>query len=109
MKETIPAVYENGRLRPLKPLHLQEDEQVTISIEPRGQQEPDRLILDPQRFKAMIRRAVARFFPKGSVILVTEWRESCYDVAARAGIIGAIKGGPSDLSTNPKYLEGFGE
>lgn len=23
--------------------------------------------------------------------------------------IGVIKGGPSDLSTNPKYLEGYGE
>lgn len=35
--------------------------------------------------------------------------ESCYDAACRAGLIGVIKGGPSDLSTNPKYMEGFGE
>lgn len=35
--------------------------------------------------------------------------ESCYDAALRAGLIGAIKGGPSDMSTNPKYMEGFGE
>jgi hypothetical protein len=25
------------------------------------------------------------------------------------GFIGCIKDGPSDLSTNPKYMEGFGE
>jgi metal-responsive CopG/Arc/MetJ family transcriptional regulator len=35
-------------------------------------------------------------------------RESAYDVAKRAGIIGVFKGGPSDLSTNPEHMEGFG-
>jgi hypothetical protein len=35
--------------------------------------------------------------------------ESCYDAALRAGLIGCIHGGPSDMSTNPKYMEGFGE
>ena len=25
------------------------------------------------------------------------------------GFCGCIEGGPSDLSTNPKYMEGFGE
>ena len=35
--------------------------------------------------------------------------ESFYDVAARLGLIGCLEGGPSDLSTNPKYMEGFGE
>jgi hypothetical protein len=34
--------------------------------------------------------------------------ESCYDIAKRLGIIGVFKGGPSDLSTNPKHMEGFG-
>jgi metal-responsive CopG/Arc/MetJ family transcriptional regulator len=33
---------------------------------------------------------------------------SCYDIAKKMGIIGAISGGPPDLSTNPKYMEGFG-
>jgi hypothetical protein len=34
-----------------------------------------------------------------------------YDVAARAGLIGCIKGAPrspTDLSTNPKQMERFG-
>lgn len=35
--------------------------------------------------------------------------DSAYDAFKRAGLIGCIKDGPSDLSTNPKYMEGFGE
>jgi hypothetical protein len=34
--------------------------------------------------------------------------ESCYDLAKRLGILGSAKGLPSDLSSNPKYMEGFG-
>ncbi len=35
-------------------------------------------------------------------------RESCYDLAKRLGIIGVYKDAPSDLSTNPAHMEGFG-
>ncbi|QDV80799.1 hypothetical protein [Botrimarina mediterranea] len=35
--------------------------------------------------------------------------ESAYEAALRLGIIGCVTDGPSDLSTNPKHLEGFGE
>lgn len=34
--------------------------------------------------------------------------ESLFDRAKRAGLIGCLNGSPSDLSTNPKYMEGFG-
>ncbi len=34
---------------------------------------------------------------------------TCYDLALRAGFIGSAKNAPPDLSTNPKYMEGFGE
>jgi hypothetical protein len=34
--------------------------------------------------------------------------ESFYDVLVREGILGGGKGLPRDLSTNPKYMEGFG-
>ncbi len=37
--------------------------------------------------------------------------ESAFDVASRAGLIGCIKAAPhspTDLSTNPKHMEGFG-
>jgi predicted transcriptional regulator len=33
---------------------------------------------------------------------------TCHDLAARLGLIGAAKGLPVDLSTNPKHMEGFG-
>jgi hypothetical protein len=31
-----------------------------------------------------------------------------YDAFAADGSIGMIKDGPTDVSTNPKYIEGFG-
>ena len=34
--------------------------------------------------------------------------ESCYDLALRTGFIGVAKNAPPDLSTNHKYLKGFG-
>src|SRR5438105_14432876 len=37
--------------------------------------------------------------------------ETAYDIARRAGLIGCIKGArgsPTDLSTNPEHMEGFG-
>jgi predicted DNA-binding protein len=36
-------------------------------------------------------------------------KESALDRALALGIVGMIKDGPSDLSTNPKHFEGFGE
>jgi putative addiction module CopG family antidote len=38
-------------------------------------------------------------------------QKTAYDVARRAGVIGCLKGSrrsPTDLSTNPKHMEGFG-
>jgi predicted DNA-binding protein len=33
---------------------------------------------------------------------------TAYDLARQAGLIGAVKGKVRDLSTNPKYFDGFG-
>jgi predicted DNA-binding protein len=33
---------------------------------------------------------------------------TCHDLAIRNGALGCVKGGPTDRSTNPKYLEGMG-
>ena len=33
---------------------------------------------------------------------------NCHDLAERLGLIGAVKGLPADLSTNPEHMEGFG-
>ena len=35
--------------------------------------------------------------------------ESFYDAAMRLGLVGCLKSGISDLSTNPIHMEGFGE
>jgi hypothetical protein len=40
-----------------------------------------------------------------------ESEQTAFDVASRAGLIGCIKGSPrspTDLSTNPKHMKGFG-
>lgn len=42
-------------------------------------------------------------------LALSEELPSAYDVARKLGIIGCIKGGPRDISTNPDYLHGFGE
>jgi hypothetical protein len=37
--------------------------------------------------------------------------ETVFDVLERSGLIGCLEGspgGPTDLSTNPKHMEGFG-
>lgn len=34
---------------------------------------------------------------------------SAYDLAKEAGLIGCVRNEPSDLSTNRKHFEGFGE
>ncbi len=36
-------------------------------------------------------------------------KRSALDAAREAGIVGIYTDGPSDLSTNPKFMEGFGE
>ncbi len=36
-------------------------------------------------------------------------RPNAYVLAQQLGILGVAKGLPSDLSTNPKHMEGFGE
>jgi hypothetical protein len=39
----------------------------------------------------------------------SEQPESVLDNLVRHGLLGCIEGGPNDLATNPKYMEGFGE
>jgi len=38
-----------------------------------------------------------------------EHHATAYDLALKAGLIGAVKGGSKDLSTNPRHFDGFGE
>jgi hypothetical protein len=79
MIQHIKAIYEGGVLRPLEPLELAEQEVVTISI---GASD-----------------AEATASPEGP---------SLFDVFNDAGMIGCVVDAPSDLTTNPRHMEGFG-
>ena len=81
------------------------------------------LTLDDPTYAALARRAAARG------LTVERWLaeeladapaadppaeplppgETLYDAFQRVGAIGCIKGGPSDVATNPIHMEGFGK
>ena len=62
---------------------------------------PDEL---PRRLKdaALVRSAAERQLEAGENSL------TAYELAEIAGLIGVVKGAIRDLSTNPKYFDGFG-
>jgi len=39
----------------------------------------------------------------------TDNGETVLEAMTRLGLLGSVKDAPPDLSTNPKYMEGFGE
>lgn len=81
MSQHIHAVYEDGVIKPLEPLHLAEHQRVWVQISTESNTEsPD-----------------------------DRNDESFFDAANRLGYLGAIKGTPTDLSTNKAYLEGLGQ
>ena len=66
-----------------------------------------------RRLKAAARRSRTREsdLVRGAVELQLAAEENsltAYEHAKKAGLIGAVKGTPRDLSTNPKYFDGFG-
>ena len=52
---------------------------------------------------ALVREALESYLGEAST------PGSAYHLASEAGLIGCVRRGPSDLSTNRKYLEGFGK
>jgi uncharacterized membrane protein YgcG len=40
---------------------------------------------------------------------IAQTTDSSTFITAAQRYVGCLEGGPSDLSTNPKYMEGFGE
>ena len=79
MTQHVTAIYEHGVLRPLGPLDLRDQEVVILSVESKNRGSSN--AAEPTLFEAM----------------------------DEAGLIGCITDAPSDLSTNPKYMEGFGK
>ncbi len=51
----------------------------------------------------MVRKALEHYLNQPSP------QRSAYDLAKEAGVIGAVKNAPKDLSTNPRHFKGFGE
>ena len=73
--------------------------------------------LSPDQMRRLARELETRLAatagkrPVPSKVASQDAEETAYDVASRAGLIGCIKGAlrsPTDLSTNPKHMEGFG-
>jgi hypothetical protein len=61
---------------------------------------------EQRRFVEQLARGVARdLVPDVS----GDSGKSLHDALEERGTIGAITNGPGDLSTNPTYLEGFGQ
>jgi predicted DNA-binding antitoxin AbrB/MazE fold protein len=79
MSQHVTAIYEQGVLRPLEPVNLREQEVVSLAIE-----------------------AVAG---NGQSLCPTQ---TLFDIFDEAGLVGCVENAPSDLSTNPQHLEGFG-
>jgi Arc/MetJ-type ribon-helix-helix transcriptional regulator len=67
------------------------DKQIASIVESSGRTESD-----------VVRAALEEYCEKHSA------KPTAYDLFKAAGLIGCAKGLPSDLSTNPKYMEGFG-
>ena len=63
MTETIPAVYEEGKLRPLKPLHLKGQQVVYIQVVPEEREAP---ATEEDRLEALIQRLIqeGRIMPR---------------------------------------------
>jgi predicted DNA-binding antitoxin AbrB/MazE fold protein len=81
MTQHINAIFEHGVLKPLAPLDLNDREVVSLSIEKLNETQ-----IEPHNPQLTL-----------------------YESLERAGLIGCVKDAPADLSTNPKYMEGFGK
>jgi hypothetical protein len=78
-------------------------ERINVRVDPRLKQQLEAEARDlGVRPSDIVRQALEEHLQKQPP------RESAYDLAKRIGILGVFKGGPSDLSTNPEHMEGFG-
>jgi predicted DNA-binding antitoxin AbrB/MazE fold protein len=82
MTQHVTAIYDAGVLKPLGPLALQDQEVVSLVVETA---------------------------PATTSNGADDSDRTLFDVLNEGGWIGSIKDGPPDLSTNPKYMEGFGK
>lgn len=84
MSQEFDAIYTQGHLVPLQPVNLREQEKVRVHVEQAPEQTLTAGLVD---FTGM----------------------TAYEALVATGLLGCVSGGPPDLSTNPKYMEGFGD
>jgi hypothetical protein len=58
-------------------------------------------------WESVVRQALAAF--EQSISASSSKPESVYEAMVRTGLLGSITDAPADLSTNPAYMDGFGE
>jgi hypothetical protein len=84
---------------------------ITLSVQTISLKLPEALLAQlavEARARGVSRSALVRESLEKELFSKPEGRElSCLDLAG--DIIGSIKGLPSDLGTNPKYMDGFGK
>jgi predicted DNA-binding antitoxin AbrB/MazE fold protein len=83
MSRDFDAIYTDGHLVPLEPVDLREQEKVRVHVE----------------------QYAAGAGPSTHDLTGMTF----HDALAAVGLLGSLHGGPVDLSTNPKHMEGFGE
>jgi Protein of unknown function DUF104 len=84
MSQEFDAIFTQGHLVPLEPVNLREQEKVRVHVEQVAEQTPAAGLLDLTGM-------------------------TVHEALVATGLLGCAAGGPPDLSTNPKYMEGFGE
>jgi hypothetical protein len=62
--------------------------------------------IDPTAAERVILDAASRLKTNAAV---KPPQRTPFEIAMQAGLIGRLKDGPTDLSTNKAYMEGFGE
>lgn len=80
MTQQVNAIYDHGVLKPLGPLDLQDQELVVVSVQK----------LESESVNG----------GEGPTL---------FEVLNEVGLVGSVKNAPSDLSSNPQHLQGFGE
>jgi hypothetical protein len=67
--------------------------------------------LSPDQMRRLARELESRMAAATGISDGRDAEDTAFDVASRAGLIGCIKGAPrspTDLSTKPAHMEGFG-
>ncbi len=81
-----------------------------IQLSTDQQQELSRLAADfCKPWPIVLKEALEEYRTRSSDGNGHSTRESFLEAASRKGLIGCLQGGPPDLSSNPAYMEGFGE